>query len=117
MFVDDYPPMKKQINEILKYFDFDRVHKAMVALNWTWARYDTPDFHYAVPSIDYLKKVAREQLERVAEIVIKDQKPFAFLSSGGFQAKYEHGTLSLSFVIWDSFVEVPDYVSNNKVGK
>lgn len=82
----DYP---EQIDEIMDYFDFRRVHETMKALNWTWA--DTaPD----VPEEYQLRQVARQLLRRVSE-----RKFPGLVATGGFVAKREAGRLSLEFVV------------------
>lgn len=53
--------MKDVIEKVLKDFNFERVHKAMVAMNWTW--FDTN----GVPSISELVLRAQELLEEVAK--------------------------------------------------
>lgn len=82
---------KKMIKDILKNFDFKSVHKAMEALNWTW---DSTD---GVPSVKQLKKKAKKELQEVLE---KDCRE---CGTGGFEASYEDGILTLKFVLeyWD----------------
>lgn len=80
-----------QINVILDRFDFDRVHRAMVALNWTWS--ETEEGRDRVPTKPDLRRTARQQLR------LMDGR-YDYCSSGGFVARRdEDGSLSLEFVI------------------
>ena len=82
-----------QINEIMDYFDFSRVHKAMTALNWTWGLIGIPD----EPE---LRQSARKRLQETST-----QHNGWYSSSGGFTAsKDSDGYLSLRFDLesWDT---------------
>lgn len=89
---------KDAIDEILNYFDFERVHKAMVALNWRWEEIE------GVPSVGALVNKARSMLESVAS------GKYSSASTGGFRASiidYPEGeecNLQLSFELdgWDA---------------
>ena len=82
--------MKDQIEEIMDQFDFERTHKVMKFLGWSYAG-------RGVPSIDEIKKNARERLEAVLEENVSAS------SSGGFVARKTHGEhedwLSLDFMV------------------
>lgn len=84
---------KKAIEHILDNFDFERVHKAMTALDWEWASTD------GVPEIPDLRKKARRLLKDVA----KRKEDKFFTGTGGFEVSKEDGILELKFVIaeWD----------------
>lgn len=79
----------KQIQEIVKFFDWQKVHKTMTALNWTWG--DDKN----VPGIGELVQTAVSLLDTVAE---GDGK-YSSSSTGGFVASIEDGNLDLSFVV------------------
>lgn len=89
---------QQMVDEIMDWFDFDRVHKVMVALDWHWASADD-----GIPSKGELRKVARELLWRVLEN--KDEYKIA---TGGFQASYENEVLSLKFIVSDWEVDLED---------
>lgn len=76
--------MKKEeaVNEILDEFDFEKVHKVVVALNWKWL---TADTNYDVPTIGDLRKKARKLLNDV----INYEKSDVIMSAGGFEARRE----------------------------
>ena len=83
---------QEQIDAILDNFDFEKVHKAMDALNWTYGDKEPVD----VPE---LRKLARRLLKSVSNEDIRR------ISTGGFVAEKHHdkkGTiLELKFCIDD----------------
>lgn len=83
---------KEAIDSILDNFDFERVHKAMTALNWTWITTK------GVPEIPDLRQKARELLKDVSK-----RKSGTTVGTGGFEASKEDGVLQLEFVLysWD----------------
>ena len=90
--------MNKNVEEIIRNFDFLRVKKVMDCLDWKWYFKDTP------PSIGEIMIAAQNQLEEAIERKIT-------LSSGGFKSTYypkdECGDecVELEFIIesWDTF--------------
>ena len=68
--------MNKQIKYILENFDFDKVHKHMTEVDWTWAFYST------VPSVPALIEMATDQLSNV----LKSPMPNTMSACGGFHA-------------------------------
>ena len=90
------------IEEILKAFDFEKVHKAMDAMHWTWINYI--DGSQSVPTIDELKWRAEDLLnDLLKKNDVSRLLPITSVSCGGFRASKEHGRLKLDFVIesWD----------------
>jgi len=69
--------MKELIEKIIEDFNFEEVHEAMQAENWTWARYGDP----GVPSISELKSCARELLEEASKMDVD-----CSTGTGGFRA-------------------------------
>lgn len=86
-----------QIENILEYFDFERVKKAMKALNW---KYCTSDYKWYFPNIQELKRTAKKCLERAIKC--------NFSETGGFLATHEFGVLNLYFVLEETFFETSD---------
>ena len=86
--------MKEKIEQIMENFDFEMVHKVMVALEWEWyfGRGGS-----GIPSVESLKKKAMELLSRVNELIC--DKDEVTCSCGGFEAKYHDGFLNLSFIV------------------
>ena len=70
---------EKNLMLCLVYYDFERVHKAMEALNWKWS---SPN---GVPSIDELKEQAVDLLIRCFQHSEKNKEDW-FVASGGFEA-------------------------------
>lgn len=81
--------MEKKISEILDNFDFEMVHKAMIALEWNWYMGICGE---GIPSVGALKKVARELL---SDAWMKKTT----ISSGGFSAEYYDGDIALRFIL------------------
>lgn len=79
-------PTKHQlslINDVIEEFNFEKVHKAMTALDWKWATPNTSDDGYLkfqVPTLVRLKEFARYQL--IGSIKT------GFYFSGGLKAEY-----------------------------
>jgi len=82
------------VDRVLEVFDFGRVHKAMVALDWKYGE-DVP------PSIEKLKTLARGLLLTSAE----DDGESCIHTSGGFQAWRSGEKLYLSFQIESAYAE------------
>lgn len=106
-------PLDKMIDEIMDEFNFARVHKAMVALDWKWAGCENK-----IPSIESLRKEAERLLRDAADVrldIFKDEhwKPPIICSTGGFSAaawcnedKTEIIRLDLDFIVssWNSYI-------------
>jgi hypothetical protein len=93
------------IMDCLDEFDFERVHKVMTFLDWTWA--DSTE----VPDILALRRNCRKYLQEVVRGALerKDEGGEFIMGSGGFRYEsklYEDGFLWLrmSFTIedWDN---------------
>lgn len=76
---------QEQVNAIIDEFDFQKVHKVMQCLEWEW-------FDTGIPSVEDLKRKARELLENV--------EPKHITATGGFRASMDsENCLELSFVV------------------
>lgn len=83
---------KQMVDEIIKNFDFEKVHRVMVFLDWRWGGYTgDPNDRGKVPTMDELKKAARDRCEEALK--------FGTSVTGGFHASYEYGELSLKFAL------------------
>ena len=86
----------RQVEEVLEAFDFDRVHQVMESLQWTWANLDR------VPTRTELEEEARRLLEEL------DGRPGVH-GSGGLRASLkEDGTLSLKFILCESWSDLAE---------
>lgn len=83
------------IDEILDEFDFEKVHRVMVALDW---RYNG---HEQVPSIGDLRRTARSLLKQVVE-----SKGLHSVGTGGLTAYMHHGLLGLRFEVSSYEIEL-----------
>jgi hypothetical protein len=84
------------INEIMDYFNFEKVGKTMKALNWEWRDNGVPDIYE-------IKRFARQIMKECYEYSLKD-KESKRLSSGGFYvfSEFEDGIftgIELSFIL------------------
>lgn len=80
------------IDDIMDNFNFEKVHKVMDFLNWTW--WDLETMKEYAPTIQDIRSCARKKLKRILE------ENHASIESGGFVArKYDDGTISLEFKI------------------
>ena len=73
------PVEKAKIKDILKNFDFERVHSIMKMLDWKWAMVKNDN---GIPSVDELKAEAKRLL--IAAATERTQ-----VATGGFRAVYE----------------------------
>ena len=85
---------RRLIDEVLDNFDFDKVKKAMDALNWIWIGCD------GVPSIYDLRKKSRRLLKEAIK-----QNSYR-ISTGGFRAGYSNNVLSLDFIVTEWYEEL-----------
>ena len=83
----------EQIDEIMDWFDFAKVAKAMHYLNWTWSGEEAPEE-------PVLRKTARELLKEAVRLKHG-------LGTGGFWVRYDGDVLQLQFVVanWESIPE------------
>lgn len=56
--------MQEQIDEIMDNFEFEKVHKMMLAVGWKWA---DGEGGYAVPTVPELREGARRLLYRTVD--------------------------------------------------
>lgn len=69
--------VQDKIDEIMDNFDFEKVHKTMDVLEWTWAGEGVPE----VPS---LRARARQLLKEAC--FIENKSNYSMCSTGGFEA-------------------------------
>lgn len=80
--------------EVLRDFDFNKVHKIMTLLNWTWVQYNGN----RIPTVDELKLFALALVRQTVQEA-KKIKQSAALSSGGFFASVAGNDIELKFVL------------------
>lgn len=79
--------MRELIEDITDEFDFEKVHRTMKALNWTW--HDTD----GVPTIGDLRRTARALLQELLT------HSYHGTGTGGLYAYKEDGLVGLRFVV------------------
>lgn len=87
-------PTPDPINHILDRFDFNKVRRAMLALDWKWT--NTAAGKDRVPEIVDLRRAARTYLS----VTHASVNPDAYIACGGFVARKDSdGCLILEFVV------------------
>jgi len=86
------------IDEILANFDFEKVHRVMVFLDWRWIGTDG----WKVPSVKRLQAAAAHHLASLASL---DPGASAMSGAGGLRAERQGDRYELCFVLtnWDSW--------------
>lgn len=93
---------EEKIESILENFDFQKIHKVMEFLNWTWFGSGKE-----VPSTYKLIKRTEEYLNECYDYSLKNKEDYGVASGGMYVTSfYEEGEVELSakFVItsWDT---------------
>ena len=94
----DQPPVDDldlKVKYLIDHFDFDKVHRTMIALDWKWQHIeDQTDPTSRVPTIERMKESARYLLLKAGSH--KD----SYWATGGFHAqRFKNGNLQLQFVL------------------
>jgi len=88
------------VDKVMDNFDFEKVHKCMVGLDWKWFIADSKSSYdrLRVPMLSEIKIEARKLLKRVA---VRNETNYIFM--GGLEAQYQDDVLSLKFIVshWD----------------
>lgn len=72
------------IDEVMDYFNFEKIHKTMLFLNWTW-------HNTGVPEIYELRQFVRELLNQLFEENLKE------ISCGGFHLYRKEDSIVVTF--------------------
>ncbi len=87
---------ERKVLAVLDSFDFDRAHRTMECLDWTWA---------SLGRIPTRRELAAEARRLLGELAGRP----GVLGSGGLRASLkEDGTLSLKFVVCESWSDPAD---------
>ena len=84
--------LEEKASEIMRDFNFEKVHEHMVATNWRWA---SGSEGLAIPDMEDIRNCARSLLTGV----IWDEKPVANRGTGGFTAYKLPWGIQLTFQI------------------
>lgn len=108
MSAENTPSLSAAIFDCLDKFNFDRVHKGMVAVDWKWASSGPPE----VPTIEQLHSQASRLLWEAAlrtDPVDLAAGIASVVSTGGLEASYRlrHGraTVTLKFVLVENYCD------------
>ena len=96
----------RMVTAVMEDFDFDRVHRVMVNLDWKW---DIGDGEMTVPSIYRLTKEAERLLRDVAQHY--GDKEFYSCGSGGFMTHLDGETLTLQFILTEMTSYASDFIN------
>jgi len=85
---------QEKIDEVMDWFGFEKVEKAMAALDWQWCTAAE-----GVPTVQEIRSEARKRLKEAVQS--------GYSSTVGFAATYSHGVLKLAFIIeeWETSYE------------
>lgn len=95
------PEQTAAVLRVIDKFDFERVHKAMVAVGWKWSTHNLDDLdEKEIPSVDRLRDRGAELMWYCYQWQDEDPDDVTRVSTGGFSASLElDGTISLEFVL------------------
>lgn len=99
----------KMVTAVMEDFDFDRVHRVMVNLDWKW---DIGDGERTVPSSYRLTKKAESLLRDAAQHY--GDKEFYSCGSGGFAAHLDGETLTLQFILTEMTSYASDFINTDE---
>lgn len=97
------------VTAVMEDFDFARVHRVMVSLDWKW---DIGYGEMAVPSSYRLTKVAEGLLRDAAQHY--GDKEYYSCGSGGFMAHIDGETLTLQFILSEMTSYASDFIKIDK---
>ena len=73
--------LQQRIDEVMDWFDFDKVHSVMTILKWYWGGEDgVPQ----IPEIQILRKHVRDYMKQTYYDLLNENKDFYAMASGGF---------------------------------
>lgn len=97
----------KMVAVVMENFDFNRVHRVMVNLDWKWV---IGDGETTVPSIYRLTRNAERLLREAAQHYGEEE--FYSCGTGGFMAHLEGETLTLQFILSTMTTNASDFINN-----
>ena len=95
----------KMVTAVMEDFDFDRVRRVMVNLDWKW---DIGNGEMTVPSVYRLTKEAERLLRLVAQHY--GDKEFYSCGCGGFTAHLDGETITLQFILAETTSYADDFI-------
>ena len=98
--------IETMVTAVMEDFDFDKVHRVMVSLDWRWT---IENGERTVPSSYRMMKTADRLLRDCAQHY--GDKEFYACGTGGFMASLDNGTLALQFILTESTSDHRDYIN------
>ena len=98
--------IETMVTAVMEDFDFDKVHRVMVSLDWRWT---IENGERTVPSSYRMMKTADRLLRDCAQHY--GDKEFHSCGTGGFMASLDNGTLALQFILTESASDHRDYIN------
>ena len=93
MAIKNKAPFEHYAREIGESFNFEKVHKAMMALGWQWSMGEKHGFEcYGIPTLETIKNFAFSLLKEA----YNDETN---IGSGGFSTGWEGSNMFLCFTI------------------
>lgn len=93
----DIARIDEQIAAVLGAFDFEKVHRVMVTLEWIWTTCDDK-----TPTLEQLKEGARELMAVARKECIENDGRACRMATGGFYAKVSDHDVQLGFRVTES---------------
>ena len=78
---------QKEIDEVIKEFNFEKVHKTMQVLDWKW--YHPGEDGTKVPTFNEIKTRAKTLLQEAAESAVLTKDEYV-IGTGGFRAEAKY---------------------------
>lgn len=100
--------IENMVAAVMEDFDFDRVHRIMVNLDWKW---DIGDGEMTIPSIYRIMKKAEGLLTSAASHYGENENYSC--GSGGFMAHLDGTTLTLQFVLTETTSYADDFIKTD----
>lgn len=97
--------IENMVTAVMEEFDFNRVHRVMVNLNWKW---DIGDGKKVIPSTYRIMKEANRLLTKAASHYGEGNYS---CGSGGFMAHLDGTTLTLQFILTEMTSYADDFIN------
>lgn len=94
------PDFEYLVKEINQYFNFEKVHKAMIATEWHWnfGQDSYGQDRDGIPTLSTIKNYAYHLLKQAYD------EDLSRVCSGGFSAGWDNGELYLTFTLEETSV-------------
>lgn len=87
----------KNIEDTIETFDFDKVHKVMVYLDWKWMVNSTGAMQ--IPTVEQMKRCVGELANYAHNSLLKDNRESSYAATGGFKVTASKVENDIDYVI------------------